>query len=62
MWYQNPSKSSVIVVALTALLVILFMQDYLVSRPKLMHRIRYAYLTFTVVFIGWYSLGAVVCC
>ncbi len=57
MWYQKSFQVSVIVVALTALLVILFMQDYLVSRPKLMHRIRYAYLTFTVVFIGWYSLG-----
>lgn len=57
MWYQKSFQISVIVVALTVLLVILFMQDYLVSRPKLMHRIRYAYLTFTVVFIGWYSLG-----
>lgn len=57
MWYQKSFQVSVIVVALAALLVILFMQDYLVSRPKLMHRIRYAYLTFTVVFIGWYSLG-----
>src|SRR5690606_16308449 len=39
------------------LLVILFMQDYLVRYPRFMHNMRRAYLAFTVGFIGWYALG-----
>src|SRR5690554_4938503 len=33
------------------------MQDYLARRPKLLHRVRIGYLSFTVFFIGWYALG-----
>lgn len=57
MWYQKSFQISVILVGLVALLVILFMQDYLVRFPRLIHGIRLAYLTFTVTFIGWYALG-----
>lgn len=56
-WYQKSFQVSVILVGLVALLVILFMQDWLVRRPRLIHGIRLAYLTFTVTFIGWYALG-----
>ena len=44
-------------VGLVVLFSILFFQDYLVRYPKLLHRVRMGYLTFTVVFIGWYALG-----
>lgn len=57
MWYQKSFQIGVILVGLVALLVILFMQDWLVRRPRLIHAIRLAYLTFTVTFIGWYALG-----
>lgn len=56
-WYQKSFQVAVISVALVALLLILFFQDYLVRFPRLIHNIRVAYLTFTVVFIGWYALG-----
>lgn len=56
-WYQKSFQVGVISVALVALLFILFFQDYLVRFPRLIHNIRVAYLTFTVVFIGWYALG-----
>lgn len=56
-WYQKSFQVGVISVALVALLMILFFQDYLVRFPRVIHTIRVAYLTFTVVFIGWYALG-----
>lgn len=56
-WYQKSFQISIIAIALVALTIILFMQDYLARRPKLLHRVRIGYLSFTVFFIGWYALG-----
>ncbi len=56
-WYQKTFQISVLAVALVLLVAILFFQDYLARHPKILHRVRMSYLTFTVVFIGWYALG-----
>ena len=56
-WYQKTFQISVLGVALVVLIAILFFQDYLARRPKILGWIRMSYLTFTVVFIGWYALG-----
>ena len=56
-WYQKTFQISVLAVALVLLVAILFFQDYLARHPKTLHRVRMSYLTFTVVFIGWYALG-----
>ena len=56
-WYQKDFQIVVLGVGLVVLFAILFFQDYLVRYPKLLHRVRMGYLTFTVVFIGWYALG-----
>lgn len=56
-WYQKDFQIGVIVVALVILTVILFMQDWLARRPGLLKKIRVSYLSFTVIFIGWYALG-----
>ncbi|HZJ95911.1 MAG TPA: 4Fe-4S binding protein [Thiopseudomonas sp.] len=56
-WYQKTFQISVLAVALVVLVAILFFQDYLARRPKLLKWIRMSYLAFTVVFIGWYALG-----
>lgn len=58
-WYQKSFQVSIISIALILLVAILFMQDFLARRPGLLHTIRIAYLTFTVVFIGWYALGQI---
>lgn len=58
-WYQKSFQVIVISVALVLLLIILFLQDYLARRPGVLHKVRIAYLTFTVVFIGWYALGQI---
>ncbi|MEH6347050.1 MAG: 4Fe-4S binding protein [Bermanella sp.] len=56
-WHQRSFQVVVVIAALLLLMGIIFAQDYLVKFPKVLHRIRTAYLLFTVFFIGWYSLG-----
>ncbi|MEH6442743.1 MAG: 4Fe-4S binding protein [Oceanospirillaceae bacterium] len=56
-WQQKSFQIAVLTVALGLLFIIIFIQDVLVRYPKLMHGLRQGYLVFTVVFIGWYSLG-----
>ena len=56
-WYQKSFQIGVISVALLVLTIILFLQDTLARRPQLLHWVRRGYLLFTILFIGWYSLG-----
>jgi len=56
-WYQQSFQIGVIVAALALLTFILFMQDKFTQHPTFLKRLRHGYLIFTVVFIGWYSLG-----
>lgn len=56
-WYQKSFQVGVLCTALVLLLAILFLQDRLVRRPRLMQRLRTGYLAFTLVYLGWYSLG-----
>src|SRR5690606_29975693 len=56
-WYQQSFQIGVIIAALILLTVILFLQDKLTQHPNFLKKLRHGYLIFTVVFIGWYSLG-----
>lgn len=56
-WYQKSFQISVLVGALGLLAVILFLQDNLTRRPRMLHWLRRGYLMFTLVYIGWYCLG-----
>lgn len=56
-WYQKQTQVLVLGAALVLLTAILFLQDSLARRPRLLHWLRRGYLVFTVVFIGWYALG-----
>lgn len=56
-WYQKQVQVLVLGVALLVLTAILFLQDSLARRPRLLHWLRLGYLVFTVGFIGWYALG-----
>ncbi|MCJ8168137.1 NosR/NirI family protein [Pseudomonas sp. A3.4] len=56
-WYQRSFQIGVLLVALALLTVILFVQDKFTAYPHFLHWLRRGYLTFTVVFIGWYALG-----
>ena len=54
-WRAKAGKIVVLLVALAALTAIFFFQDALVRRPVLYHRLRFAFLTFTLVWLGWYA-------
>lgn len=56
-WYQRQFQVSVLGLGIIVLLLILFFQDWLASRPKLIRYVRHAFLTYTLFFIGWYALG-----
>ena len=56
-WYQKSFQVGVILVALLLLTIILFFQDWLGNKPRVTRCIRHAFLTYTLVFIGWYALG-----
>ncbi|CAH0196753.1 Putative electron transport protein YccM [Pseudomonas brassicacearum] len=57
LWYQKSVEISVLGVALLVLTAILFFQDSLARRPRLLHWLRRGYLVFTVVFLGGYALA-----
>lgn len=53
MWQGQAFKAWSIATALVVLTFILFFQDWLVRRPKILKPLRYGFLIFTVVFIGF---------
>ncbi|TDG12612.1 4Fe-4S binding protein [Seongchinamella unica] len=54
LWLDRALELWVLGLALLLLLIILFFQDWLVRHTVLFHRLRVAYLLFTVFFIGFY--------
>jgi NosR/NirI family transcriptional regulator, nitrous oxide reductase regulator len=54
LWHAKWLELSLVSIALLLLLVILFIQDWLVERTVFFHRLRVGYLLFTVFFIGFY--------
>ncbi|WP_432210716.1 transcriptional regulator NosR [Marinobacter alkaliphilus] len=56
-WYQKQFQIIVVGLGIGVLLFILFFQDWLVQKPRMMRWIRHAFLTYTLFFIGWYALG-----
>ncbi|TFH87642.1 regulatory protein NosR [Billgrantia azerbaijanica] len=56
-WEDRVLHIVVLGAGLGVLTVILLFQDWLVRRPRLLHALRYGFLVYTVVFIGWYALA-----
>ena len=56
-WQQKAFSIGVLIVSLLFLGVIIFMQDWIVRRPRLLENLRRGFLIYTVLFIGWYALG-----
>lgn len=54
-WRGNTVKIAVAVVALGALTLIFFFQNFLVRRPAVYAWVRRAYLLFILVWLGWYA-------
>ncbi len=57
LWQERWLRVAVLVVALLLLVLLLVFQDWLVLRPRLFRRVRTGYLLFTVLFVGFYSMG-----
>ncbi|WP_293265477.1 transcriptional regulator NosR [Neptunomonas sp.] len=56
-WEGKAFQITVLSISLILLTVIIFLQDWLVRYPRLLRNIRHVFLTYTVFFIGWYTLG-----
>lgn len=54
-WKTNTVSIGIAAIALLILTAIFFFQDALVRRPKVYVWVRRAYLTFTLVWLGWYA-------
>jgi len=54
-WKTNTVSIAITAVALLVLTAIFFFQDALVRRPRTYVWVRRAYLTFTLVWLGWYA-------
>jgi hypothetical protein len=56
-WRDKTFQIAVLSAGLLLLLLILVFQDWLAHHPSLLIYLRYGYLVYTVIFIGWYSLA-----
>jgi len=56
-WAQKRIQTGVLVAGLAVLVVVLVFQDWLAHRPSLLRGLRMAFLIYTLLFIGWYSLA-----
>ncbi|WP_416138532.1 transcriptional regulator NosR [Halomonas sp. HK25] len=56
-WEDRVMHIVVLSAGLGLLTLVLLFQDWLAKRPRLLHTIRYSFLVYTVVFIGWYALA-----
>ena len=56
-WEQRVSRIVILCLGLVVLTGILFFQDWITRYPRLIRWVRYSFLTYTVVFVGWFCLG-----
>ncbi|HTH17098.1 MAG TPA: 4Fe-4S binding protein, partial [Magnetospirillum sp.] len=54
-WQAKAVEIGILVAALAVLTLIFFFQDVLVKRPRLTAAIRWTFLAFTLVWVGWYA-------
>jgi NosR/NirI family nitrous oxide reductase transcriptional regulator len=55
MWRDNAVSIAIVGIAIGALTLIFFFQDFLVRRPRLNVWVRRCYLLFILVWLGWYA-------
>ncbi|GAA3927171.1 regulatory protein NosR [Litoribacillus peritrichatus] len=58
-WDEKQTSVVILIISMVILLVVIFLQDWLVRFPKFLHNFRRVFLLYTIVFIGWYSLGQI---
>jgi len=58
-WIAKQVPVTILIISMVLILVVIFLQDWLVKFPRFLHTFRRAFLIYTVLFVGWYSLGQV---
>ena len=58
-WYAKQVPVTILIISMVLILIVIFLQDWLVKFPRFLHTFRRAFLIYTVLFVGWYSLGQV---
>jgi NosR/NirI family nitrous oxide reductase transcriptional regulator len=56
-WKDRSFQIVVLTLSLGLLFIVIFLQDWFARYPTFLHTFRRLYLVYTVVFIGWYTLG-----
>ncbi|MBM3554360.1 MAG: 4Fe-4S binding protein, partial [Alphaproteobacteria bacterium] len=56
-WLANMGKITITIIALSAMMVVLILQDQIVRRPELYRWLRNGFLAFTLVWLGWYAIA-----
>jgi len=57
LWQQRQNEIALLLLGLVVLTLLFFNQHFAVKNPDVFHKLRWAYLTFTLFFIGFYAQG-----
>ena len=58
-WIAKQLPVTILIISMILIIIVIFLQDWLVKFPRFLHTFRRAFLIYTVLFVGWYSLGQV---
>jgi NosR/NirI family nitrous oxide reductase transcriptional regulator len=58
-WHAKQIPVTILIISMILIIIVIFLQDWLVKFPRFLHTFRRAFLIYTVLFVGWYSLGQV---
>lgn len=58
-WIAKQLPVTILIISMVLVIIVIFLQDWLVKFPRFLHTFRRAFLIYTVLFVGWYSLGQV---
>ncbi|CAH0991524.1 hypothetical protein SIN8267_01630 [Sinobacterium norvegicum] len=58
-WHAKQVPVTILIISMMLILVVIFLQDWMVKFPRSLHIFRRIFLIYTVLFVGWYSLGQV---
>lgn len=57
LWEQRKNEIAILLLGLVLLSILFLNQHFVVLNPDVFHKIRIAYLLFTIIFIGYYAQG-----
>lgn len=58
-WHAKQLPVTILIISMVLILIVIFLQDWLVKYPRFLHNFRRLFLIYTVIFVGWYSMGQI---